>query len=78
MSETVIEPVEFENKSGIKYMLDFRNEDKKWHISIQLELDNRYCLANKDNTKSYYEFYIASFTKQSKAIEFCERLKESE
>ena len=63
MSDTVIEPVKFESKFGIKYLLQWSPKQNLWKIFMFPE-DDIIC--------------IARFKQQSKALEFCELLKESE
>jgi hypothetical protein len=62
MSETVIEPVEFQNKSGEVFILDYQH--------------NLWKIYRKDWVN--YGDDIADFKLQSKAVKFCELLKESE
>ena len=62
MSETIIEPVEFKSKGGTDYILIYR--DGFWKVFIFPANRTSMC--------------ISAFKLQSKAIEFCERLKESE
>ena len=59
MSDTVIKPVYFTNKSGVVFVLKYNKYDDKWDIEKK-------------------ETHIASFKIQSKAVEFCKLLKESE
>ena len=63
MSETVIEPVEFKSKFGTRYSLIWSSTQNLWKIFIFSE-DDIIC--------------IARFKLQSKAVQFCELLKESE
>ena len=63
MSETVIKPVEFKSKFGTKYSLQWSSTQELWKI-FMLPEDDMIC--------------IARFKQQSKAVAFCELLKESE
>lgn len=63
MSETVIEPVEFESRLGVKYKLIFSEAQNKWKIIMR---------CNDGDLVG-----IARFNEQSKALKLCELLKES-
>lgn len=67
MSETVIEPVIFKNKKGLNYFLDYWSDEDLWVIHDSQPFD-----------QSEYGDKIAGFKQQSKAVAFCELLKESE
>ena len=75
MSKTVIEPVEFKNKSGSRFALEYKEKSDKWKI---------YAIKKQWYSDAYDDYCIdtnvdiASFKQQSKAVKFCELLKESE
>ncbi len=76
MSETVIEPVEFENKSGSKFQLHYNEIFNRWEISKIGKLID--CEFNCEPTWREIINIVASYKLQSKAVQFCELLKESE
>ena len=64
MSETIIEPFKFKSKFGLTYSLTWSPTQELWKVFLIFPSDGATC--------------IARFKQQSKAVQFCELLKESE